>query len=70
MGLAKNLFRPATQSAAFVKSLIDLGAVPFCKTNVPQTIFSNAGENPVFGATKNGRTHGYPPVDLVLDRHL
>ncbi|GAA99315.1 hypothetical protein E5Q_06010 [Mixia osmundae IAM 14324] len=29
------------------------GGIPFCKTNVPQTMLSFEGSNPVFGATRN-----------------
>jgi len=39
-GFAKRLYRPAPESAAIVKVLQDLGAVPFCKTNIPQTLFT------------------------------
>jgi Asp-tRNA(Asn)/Glu-tRNA(Gln) amidotransferase A subunit family amidase len=41
-GYAKRLYNPAPDSAVVVKILQDLGAVPFCKTNVPQTLFTYA----------------------------
>jgi fatty acid amide hydrolase len=53
LGYAKNLYKPATDSAVLVKALKDLGAVPFCKTNVPQTLVSFASDNPIFGKTLN-----------------
>ena len=31
----------------------ELGAIPFCKTNIPQTCLSYDCSNPIFGATKN-----------------
>ncbi len=33
--------------------LKSLGAVPFCQTNVPQTMFSLQCSNPAYGATSN-----------------
>ena len=38
IGLAKYLGQPATITAPMLQTLIDLGAVPFCKTNIPQTM--------------------------------
>ena len=38
LGLGKRLYKPAGDHAVLVKVLMDLGAVPFCKTNVPQTL--------------------------------
>jgi Asp-tRNA(Asn)/Glu-tRNA(Gln) amidotransferase A subunit family amidase len=51
--LVKYLYKPAADSAVIVKVLQDLGAVPFCKTNVPQGIISISGTNPIFGTTTN-----------------
>lgn len=39
-GFVKRLYKPAKESSVIVKILQDLGAVPFCKTNVPQTLFT------------------------------
>ncbi|KAF0293441.1 Fatty acid amide hydrolase 1 [Amphibalanus amphitrite] len=55
LGLAKYLDRPAASNAPLVQTLIDLGAVPFCKTNVPQTLMSFGCSNPVWGVTTNIR---------------
>ncbi|OXA40478.1 fatty acid amide hydrolase 1 [Folsomia candida] len=53
IGLGKFLYQPAEDSSAIVKSLMALGAIPFAKTNVPQTLLSFGCANPVFGLTKN-----------------
>ena len=52
-GLAKYLYQPSDNSAVLVKVLRDLGAVPFCKTNVPQTLCGFSSHNPIFGETLN-----------------
>ncbi len=54
MGFAKNLNKPAKESAVIVKVLMNLGAVPFCKTNLPQSILSFGSDNPIYGIVKNG----------------
>lgn len=38
LGLAKYLYQPAPRHAALVQVLRLQGAVPFCKTNVPQSL--------------------------------
>lgn len=53
IGFAKNLYHPAEKNCVPVQILIDLGAVPFCKTNVPQALASINSDNPVFGTTYN-----------------
>jgi fatty acid amide hydrolase len=53
LGLGKRCFIPAQDHSVIVKVLLDLGAVPFCKTNVPQTLISFGCANPVFGVTTN-----------------
>lgn len=52
-GLAYNLFKPAEEHSLIVQQLISLGAVPFCHTNVPQTMYSLQSSNPIYGATGN-----------------
>lgn len=37
IGLSGFLNQPESEDAALVKALKNLGAIPFCKTNVPQT---------------------------------
>ncbi len=44
---------PAEKDSVIVETLRDLGAVPFCHTNLPQTMFSINSSNPIFGITTN-----------------
>ncbi|KAI0242444.1 Fatty-acid amide hydrolase 1, partial [Lamellibrachia satsuma] len=53
VGLARWIDRPFDEDCDIVKVLIKQGAVPFVKTNVPQTMFSVETTNPVFGPTVN-----------------
>jgi len=52
-GLSKNLNDPAKEDAALVAAFKSLGAIPFCKTNVPQSLLSFGCSNPVWGITTN-----------------
>ncbi|KAH0164461.1 amidase, partial [Aureobasidium melanogenum] len=45
--------KPATEYSALPKLLLDLGAVLYCKTNVPQTMMTADSDNNVFGRTLN-----------------
>ena len=38
MGLAQLIGRPATRDCSFVSGMKELHAVPFCLTNIPQTV--------------------------------
>lgn len=51
VGLIRYLNCPAQEDAAMVKRMRQLGAVPFCLTNVPQTMKTYACSNPVYGVT-------------------
>ncbi|THU99137.1 amidase signature enzyme [Dendrothele bispora CBS 962.96] len=51
--------KPATSNAVLVQQLIDLGAIPVFKTNVPQTMFSFESSNPLWGRTTNPYNSGY-----------
>lgn len=53
LGLVKYLNKPEQVDAKYVKFLKEAGAVPFVKTNVPQTLLSFHCGNPVFGLTVN-----------------
>jgi len=44
-----------------VQMLRNLGAVPFCKTNVPQIMYSWECSNPVYGTTSNPLHLDYVP---------
>jgi len=47
--------KPATDNSALAAMLIDLGAVLYCKTNLPQSIMTGDSDNNVFGRTLNPR---------------
>ncbi|KAF2144892.1 uncharacterized protein K452DRAFT_244341 [Aplosporella prunicola CBS 121167] len=44
---------PASQNSALVQILLDLGAVLYVKTNIPQTLMTADSDNNVFGRTLN-----------------
>ena len=46
-----NYFAENTQF--FIQAMKELGAIPFCITNIPQTMLSYACSNPVYGCTTN-----------------
>uniref|UniRef100_UPI00398EC7E7 fatty-acid amide hydrolase 1 n=1 Tax=Pristiophorus japonicus TaxID=55135 RepID=UPI00398EC7E7 len=52
-GLRKFLNQPAAEDSVVVQVLKRQGAVPFLKTNVPQTMLSYECCNPIFGQTLN-----------------
>ena len=54
-GLACYVDQPAEDNSALAAMLIDLGAVLYCKTNVPQSMMTGDSENNVFGRTLNPR---------------
>lgn len=45
--------KPAEQDGVLASVLIKAGAIPFVKTNVPQTMLAFECANPLFGATNN-----------------
>ena len=49
---------PASASCPAVSLLERLGAVPFCKTNVPQGMFSLQCSNPLYGVSSNPHMPG------------
>ncbi|KAL3446020.1 amidase [Aspergillus insuetus] len=54
IGFVSYLSRPpATQNSVLIQMLLDAGAILFCKTNVPQTLFVCESRNNVFGTTLN-----------------
>ncbi|CAG7727883.1 unnamed protein product, partial [Allacma fusca] len=53
VGYAKNLYKPKKETSVIVQVLQNAGAVPFCKTNLPQTVFTISSDNPIFGTTLN-----------------
>ncbi|XP_012577570.1 PREDICTED: fatty-acid amide hydrolase 1-like [Condylura cristata] len=52
-GLSQLLERPAAKDAVTVEVLKAQGAIPFVKTNVPQTLISFDCSNPIYGQTLN-----------------
>lgn len=53
IGIAALCFQPATTNSPLVDLLLSLGAVLYCKTNVPQTMAALDSHNNVFGRTIN-----------------
>ncbi|KAI0425238.1 putative fatty-acid amide hydrolase [Xylaria sp. FL1042] len=54
-GLACYVNEPAAEHSALAAMLLDLGAVLYCKTNLPQSIMTGDSDNNVFGRTLNPR---------------
>ncbi|KAL3421666.1 general amidase [Phlyctema vagabunda] len=54
-GLGCYVDKPAEENSALAAMLIDLGAVLYCKTNLPQSIMTGDSDNNVFGRTLNPR---------------
>jgi amidase len=54
-GLACFVNEPADEDSGTAAMLLELGAVLYCKTNLPQTIMTGDSDNNVFGRTLNPR---------------
>jgi amidase len=54
-GLACYVNEPAEENSNLAAMLLDLGAVLYCKTNLPQSIMTGDSDNNVFGRTLNPR---------------
>ncbi|KAH0845096.1 hypothetical protein AYO21_01644 [Fonsecaea monophora] len=54
-GLACFVNEPAEEDSGTAAMLLELGAVLYCKTNLPQTIMTGDSHNNVFGRTLNPR---------------
>ena len=52
-GMAVRLFNPAHEDGLIVKALKEEGAIPYVKSNVPQTIFSFNTLNQTYGQARN-----------------
>ncbi|XP_070259405.1 fatty-acid amide hydrolase 1-like [Myotis yumanensis] len=52
-GLAQFLEKPAAKDGVLVKVLKAQGAIPFVKTNIPQSMLSFDCSNPIYGQTRN-----------------
>lgn len=55
IGIASLAGNPAKENAALVDILLEQGAVPFCKTNVSQTLMALDSHNHLFGRVLNPR---------------
>lgn len=60
-GLGSMLGQPAEADFAVVTHMRTLGAVPFARTNVPQTLLQYVSTNPVFGTTLHPDKHDRTP---------
>ncbi|KAK3945896.1 amidase signature domain-containing protein [Diplogelasinospora grovesii] len=54
-GLGCYTYQPSEENSALAAMLTDLGAVLYCKTNLPQSIMTGDSDNNVFGRTLNPR---------------
>ena len=61
IGMARWIDCPAPEDGVMVQAIKDFGGVPFCLTNVPQTMYSYACSNPVFGATTHPKDKARTP---------
>ncbi len=61
VGIIKRAFAPKSDHSPIVHQLIDAGAVPFVKTNVPQTMMTFECRNPLWGRTKNPFNPNHTP---------
>lgn len=55
IGIASLVGKPAMENSLLVDILFELGAVLYCKTNVPQTLSALDSDNNVFGRVLNPR---------------
>ncbi|EIW77307.1 amidase signature enzyme [Coniophora puteana RWD-64-598 SS2] len=61
IGYSAHVGKPFKAHSAIVRLLLDAGAVPFVKTNVPTTLLSFESSNDVFGTTENPHKKGFSP---------
>lgn len=61
VGLKQLENQPQKEDAALVTQLIDLGALPFCKTNIPQIMYAWECANPVHGITSHPMHRSFIP---------
>lgn len=53
LGVAALCFKPSTTNSALVEHLLSLGAILYCKTNIPQTMMALDSHNNIFGRVRN-----------------
>jgi amidase len=56
IGMTGYAFQPEKENSVIVDILLDLGAVMYVKTNVPQSMMTPDTENFTFGQTRNPRS--------------
>ncbi|KAF4960235.1 hypothetical protein FSARC_10523 [Fusarium sarcochroum] len=61
LGYTGRAYIQASEDAVLVNMLKQLGAVIYCKTNLPQSIMWSETDNPLWGLTKNPIIPGYTP---------
>ncbi|RKP06837.1 amidase [Thamnocephalis sphaerospora] len=61
VGYSTWINKPMAEDSVIVQCLRRAGAIPYVKTNVPQTLLAFESENPVFGRTLNPHNHQYAP---------
>lgn len=54
-GLGCYVNEPAKENSSLAALLLDLGAILYCKTNLPQSIMTGDSDNNIFGRTLNPR---------------
>ncbi|KIL69168.1 hypothetical protein M378DRAFT_184407 [Amanita muscaria Koide BX008] len=59
LGFSQWTNKPAKENCSLADQFITAGAVPFVKTNVPQTMFAFECSNPLFGRTTNPYNDAY-----------
>ncbi|CAB3405901.1 unnamed protein product [Caenorhabditis bovis] len=52
-GFVQDVFHPATKDSIQVEHFKKLGLIPFCQTNVPQSLLSYNCCNPIYGTTNH-----------------
>jgi Asp-tRNA(Asn)/Glu-tRNA(Gln) amidotransferase A subunit family amidase len=61
LGISSRRGVPQNEDAALVAQMIKLGAVPFCKTNIPQIMYAWECANPVHGVTSHPLHRSFIP---------
>ncbi|KAJ7591264.1 amidase [Mycena floridula] len=59
IGFTQWAHKPAQKNATLVAQLLQAGAIPIVKTNVPQTMFAFECNNPLWGRSLNPYNSGY-----------
>ena len=57
-GMCQYVHQPVTEDALAVELMKSFGAIPYCLTNVPQSMFSLQCSNPLYGVTGNALDPG------------